>query len=300
MRREYSGILLALAIINTILHFIALSALIPLYGESRQKPQRLLIISVSICEAIQNILSIFHTPSDIFHLDGGHYVGIVVFALNSLLYVSLMYISLERLAKFIFNLNYPRYWNAEKTKYLLLATWLFVFLVALSIYFSGVGYNEEIFQVLQRTLDFTFTITVVTTYCVIIFRYKQSAESLKQKLKKSVFIVPSLLMTTFVVFFILPDVINTYEIHNIQTLPDLQFICHMLRRLVFLAHAVIYIALLKDVGQFLSIKVNIFLKKLEQCCCFCLPRVRNEETQNLELLTAAPVDIQCNKRLRRQ
>ena len=143
-RMILSIVQLVLNIVNVVIHSVGTAALLVLYRESRHKPQRQFLISLSVCEATINLLYVVISVLTVFasRLPGGrtqlliervgNYLHIVVFTGLSVVYfVSMVYITLDKLAKVYLGVHYSQYWNERKTRYLLIGTWSVAVIVAL-------------------------------------------------------------------------------------------------------------------------------------------------------------------------
>ena len=293
---EWTKYLLHLvAIVSTCLQTFLLFAYVQLYQQSLQKSQRLFLINTNVCQALQNIIWLFSKPFVIQNepINGG-YIIVVKEALHGILYFNLIFIAVERVGKFLLNMNYLQYWNAQRTQCLLILTWTSIFATSIAIY-SQSKYKEK-FQRFRVTTYIFFVVAVITSYFVVIVRHGKSSKSVRLKLKKSVFIVPSLLVTTFVIFSLIPHIVMIcYDLKEVEVSEENVFVCNLLNLCTALAHAGLCIALLSDVRKFLFLKVTIFFDKVK---CDCQKGDAGQiQSPERYLLHQTPVDAMCSRRL---
>lgn len=292
---DCNDIIIAVVVINILFHLIGLTALISLYSKSIQKPQRLILISLSIGEVLQNITLFFFIDLFVFNFEDRHIIRVVVLALNKLLYVNLFFIAIERLAKFILNTKYSNYWNEQHTKYLLFVSWIFIFLISVIIFVCA-NEKEKVLLNMQAIFDLSFILIMSFVFLMIICRYNRITESMKQKLQRTVFIVPFLLVSSFIIFYILPNIINVYyRKKGLKITFGIAFPSLMSKVILFMIHAAVHSILLKDISKYILMKINILLKKLKGS--YCRTKDEMDDIYHLELITADPIKIQCHKRL---
>ena len=229
--------LLFLRIVNVILHSVGSYLLISLYKSGEHNNQHLYLINLSFSEAFGNLIGIFITPiGDFISLSDKntniidevqYYIWIIVDTLVEVLYfTSMIYITIDRLLDILLNIRYPIYWNEKKTKYLLFGTWvagvLLCLVVSLLHALTGYDYDDAFSTYFYPTFDFTFLIISIITYAFIFNKYKKTRvppssiqgdiprsqqPSAFKIFQRSRFFTMFLLITTFIIFVIIPDLI---------------------------------------------------------------------------------------------
>ena len=189
-----SGLLLVLNTLNVVLHTIGTYALLSLYNDSKDRPQRLLLINHSFCDSIRHCLDIVLITVELISLSPNHVVSYVVFYVKTVIvtgvcvvyYLAMVYITLNKLSKIILTSSYDHYWKEQRAKKLVLMTWAFgllvcavcAFVTLFSSYDIDVIFHSYIFPV----SDFVFIAVAVTTLTVIIHSYnKRKRKYLYQK-----------------------------------------------------------------------------------------------------------------------
>ena len=297
-------ILLILNLLNVFLHSIGACLLIHLYKRSRQKAQQLYLIHLSISECLMNLLESIRSITKFTHLDGNmshivdrflYYTLILSFTgVSFVFYLVMVYVTIDRLMVIALNLQYTKYWNENKAKYLLLVTWLIggVIAITVEITYVVIGFEWEtiFFKYFYPTMEFLFILLAFLTYIFIICKYRKRQRticfhsegplasstqvvSLKKKCKsskhsvsntpiakriefrKSIFYIPLLLITTFLIFMIIPDltylVVAVINNNPSQTLSTICWISYAVSNLL---DAWIYIYLQHHIRNFIKRK----------------------------------------------
>lgn len=279
---------LVLDITSVVLHSIGSYGLVAVCGQNRSKEQRLFILNLSICDALFNVLYI---PSDSLYLvqlyksqklnqsiatvtnetfvEDEHsdiaiaknFIEISMYiGMNIMVYTSLSYITLDRLGKTVLGLMYNKYWNKRKTKRLIYSTWIiaFVMTVIAWIFEQHVeSYWELVTTYMYPLFDLMLIPIFLVTYVKIFLTYKRSTERFSHMCKRTFFVVPLLLMTSFCIFVIIPDLIHLSNAMEFMRMSkELHDGTKILYRMQFIMDAVIYIFVLRDVRQFISLRIR--------------------------------------------
>ena len=195
--------------------------------------QRLLVINLSITEAIMSSIGVIATVSEMISYKEGassntfdKYVTIprntgLVF----MYFLSMIYITVDRLLEIHLNIKYPLYCSQTKTKWLLITAWMIAILMSLSVIFVTMTteFNyEEPFNLYHHTpLSLAFIVVAIMTYVSIFNKYRHtrirpsqdnngrsSADiSIFTIFRNSKFFVSVLLISTFLLFVELPGLI---------------------------------------------------------------------------------------------
>ena len=276
-----------LNMLNVVLHTIGTHALVSIYGRSRHKPQRLYIINLSVCEGLINLLEGIRNVPEFFSISSHvkptvdaarYYVSIITFTgISFVYYLDMIILTLDRLATIILGLKYSQYWDEMKAKCLLIVTWVIgiCISIAVSLAFALKGFDWEtvFYKYFYPTLEFCFIIIAVLTYSLIFRKRSNSTRKLSnisgmevpvnkeskcKEFKKSFFFVPSLLIITFFVFMIIPDLTYLFVgIINNNPSETLSVTCWISYAVSNLADAGIYIYFLPDIREYLLIKFRI-------------------------------------------
>lgn len=284
-------ILLILNITNVFIHAWGTYALLSVYKNSRHKPQRVYLINLSLCELLLNLLEAIRNIPELLSPSSqgnlvtnqlSHYILIISFTgISFVYYLDMIFLTIDRLAKIILSLDYPQYWNEKKAMLLLLGTWLvgatLCLFVSLFCAFVGFHWKDFFFKYFYPTLEFLFLIIALLTYIMIFNKFNKTSKNLSlsatriasplkitrtqppgeslskfKRFRDSFFFLPSLLVSTFILFMIVPDLVYLFIgiIHGNAT-DVLKNACWISYAISNLIDAVLYIFLLKDVRCFL-------------------------------------------------
>ena len=241
-----SGILrIVLSLVNlvtAILHILGCYLLTCQYRYGVQTSNQLFLINLSISEGTLNILEILSIPINGIESiseqvvrtidDCQYYVKIVRgYGCVVMYYLTMVYLTLDKLFDILLNIRYPLYWREEYTKRLLKATWGITLTIAITAsivhYFYQVEFHEILDTYAYPILDVIFILIALVTYGFIFHKYKQTrrppvggmtaipSPGRFQIFMKSRFFIPVLLITTFITFMAIPDMISPYCIHHI-------------------------------------------------------------------------------------
>lgn len=294
--------LIVLDVASLILHTVGIYALAKVYARSAHKEQRLFIGNLSVCEISLNLLMMIQDMQLIIIPQTDHYNKlimylelVIVIGINISFYCTMIFIALDRFAIFVLKTAYHQRWNAFKAKLLLGLTWLvaitLTIIFCLVFHFTGQNYERYFVKYVHPTLDFVFLFIAVMTYASIFIIFRRSSQKMGKDLTKSSFLCPSLLILTFILFIIIPDLIQlSYQIKNARMPRALALLCLFLYRVSPIADVGLYIFLLPDVRTFLrdkmtSCRMKVFtagrsrLMRNQDVCSIWL--VRNYIVKNL-------------------
>ena len=227
-----------------------------------------------------------------------HYILIVSFTgVSFVFYIDMIYLTLDRLMVIMLNLKYTKYWNEKKAKYLLLVTWIIAFTIAVTVAITYSLLNFEwmpfFFKYFYPTIEFVFILLALSVYSFIFYKYQKTQKSVSfrlrepsertmqvgtlrkifnskkysikkynvsnfAKFKKSVFYIPILLITTFLMFMTIPDLTYLF-VAIIYNNPSqiLSTACWISYGVSNLLDAWIYIYLQHNVRNFIKKILNI-------------------------------------------
>ena len=191
-------------------------------------------------------------------------------------YLNMSYLTINKLLEIILNIRYPIFINEVRIKILLKCTWLFglTFSTCMVLVRHFIPHFQFGLLTLYYypTLDFCFLSAAIITYGFIFHKFYLSREALPsgRRLKSSrassssitrrasvwnvfrasKFYVSVLLISSFLIFTVIPDL--TLMLHALlgRSIPQVMYaVCYILYTLSFFADAVIYIAMQRRVRR---------------------------------------------------
>ena len=274
-------------LITTILHTLGGYLLIYQYHNGSQDSQQLFLINLAISEGVANLLQFLINPiSDMFSMSIK-----VAFVTNKVQYyiktlrgygfvtvyfLTMIYLTLDRLFDILLNIRYPLYWNEKNTRKLLTITWAMSISTAITVsivdWVYEIGSHEILDIYIYPTFDIVFTIIAVLTYGFIFHKYKQTRAPpthatctshlgrphTLRVFQNSRFYIPVLLITTFIVFMVIPEMIHLCLVVIKGThFNPLKTILTILWALSYLSDAIIYIFMKPSVRRLLLRKFGV-------------------------------------------
>lgn len=198
-------------------------------------------------------------------------------------YMNMIYITVDRLLDILLNLRYPVYWDEYKAITLLKVTWFMGIVIVAITFVCCYGYDQWVwesvmFEFLYPFLEIAFMVLAVFTYIFIFRKFKQSQlppvhlqydksvsttkktkrqNSTFEAFKNSRFYISVLLILTFILFMIVPDLAYLF----ICILPKRESeliltICWIVYGIANICDAFIYIYLQAEVKELLVKKVR--------------------------------------------
>ena len=225
-----SGIDIALVtmnIINMLYHAMGSFLLISIYKRRRQTTQQLYIINLSLTEFIACVMILLEEFPDLIPMNitvsttlklVDKYLYVIIYVIFCLYYISMMFITMDRLLGVLLNIKYPIYWSKRKTKYLLLTTWIIVVIacVVVSTIYKLTKFDYKVFftTYIHSILNFNFILLVLFTYTYIFHQYTRSVSRIQvtrhqsacSRLFHSKFYVSFLLIVSFLIFMVIPNI----------------------------------------------------------------------------------------------
>ena len=208
------------------------------------------------------------------------------YGITALYYLTMYFITFDRLLRILLTNSYSVYCNVTRVKRLLLATAIFSLLVftVLSVAYHVTGGKGSAIQYFVFTteteaefvvyahpcLDILFLVLALVTYYKIFKTYMRSQrrvsraalaakkDSVWMKVVKSTFFVPVLLILSFIVFAVVPDLITSYYKISKKKIPDaLEMVCHLMFSISDLCDVGIYIFMQRPVRNLLLKKIGM-------------------------------------------
>ena len=261
-----TGVLIALVIImliNISLHTIGIYLLRCHQKNTGGDVQDVYIMNMNVVEIALNLFSLLlmllHSVQLVnFAEKIVEYIYIIDHTvLNFTFYMNTVYLALNKLLNILLNLKYSVYWNIQKAKYLVFGTWIVgvVISVCIILSFELSEFDYEIFDMyFFIILDCLVLFVSISSYGYIFHKYKETRrlpfqgkhqpnQSIFYIFRKSKFYVCVLLILTFSVFVIIPDLIfeclNIY--HANDNVQSLLFVIAFLYAISYSVDAIIYI-----------------------------------------------------------
>jgi len=221
-------------------------------------------------------------PNSIYH-DIGEYVLIISFTgISVVYYLDMIYITIDKMMDIVLNIKYPVYWNEQKAKNLLICTWLFASVICVTVVSLHISIQFDwktiFFKYVYTTVGIAFVILAFITYSFIFHKFKQSQTPPVQRsvhtksirtitvFRKSRFHIPLLIILSFMIFMIVPDLTYLFvAVLNERKAPLVLAICWISYCISNLIDAWIYIFMQRRVRRHLSQHSTIIkLMRIEQ------------------------------------
>lgn len=308
---------LVIKLTNIILHGIGLYLLKCLPKRNRGKPQVIYIMNLSAIELILNAVSFLRrilkmTSSDISKADKYmQYTYIFDYSvLKFSLHLTMIAITLDRMFLIILNLQYPKYFKKKCAKLIVLGIWLlsgvmFITYILVFIYEFEQNPSKSCAsgKFMLVAFDIMFVVIAIVAYYLIFKKHTfqqsqrsllqlnnltvdgsdEAASSLKQSFwnafKHSRFYVALLLILTFIVFVIPPDMIFAfYECKNKEKI--IKHVATISYAFSYFSDGVVYIFLNREVRRLLLNKVRRNFQ-----CCFSKPVNKTQKVVSTPLMS---------------
>lgn len=227
--------------INTFMHSTGVCLLIYFYRTGKKDSQKVYFINLSIAEVLLNFMEILTgIPEMISHSKelsiGFRYIQYYANLFNMttvwvVLYLTMVYITADRLLTVRYGLKYKMYWRKKKANYLIITTWVACLTTSLIIsitgFFIDFHYQDIFYKYIFPTIDFGYIILTVSTYSYIFHRHQKSYKmknkfsrrrsrrrvrkiTTSEAFRDSRFCTTILLVLTFIVFIIIPDLVYLF------------------------------------------------------------------------------------------
>lgn len=303
--------LMILNVANVFLHSIGIYLLFCLHKQGKSNTQNIYIGNLSISELLMNFLEMLRHPFVLCLKYGTYkpthfmrsivtYISIIMFmGISFVFYMDMIYITLDRLLNILLNLRYRLYWGNRRAKLLLQGTWLVGCLLTIVVVVAHqfgkfTHWEVMLYKYVYPTLEFAFVILAFTTYIFIFKKYKSSQTVItKRKMsvqqnkkpdsaydifRKSRFFVPVLLILTFILFIVIPDlVIMVVSMVQEEVPPELLASCWISYALSNIVDGYIYIFMQNSVRK-------LFYKNWKRLCCV-KSKMQQKECPNIQSKT---------------
>ena len=201
--------------------------------------------------------------------------------LSFVFFMAILFIIMDRFLSVLLNVKYGIYCTKKRIKRLLITTWVIGSVIAVSIsvaqYTCNYEWEHKLYIYFYPIMEFSIIAVTFATYSFIFSRYKKSLQQHRTTrcgefnttssssftlFRKSKFYIPVLLVGTFIVFMVLPDMVMLYYgVLGNNMSETLSAFCMLSYSLSNLADGWIYI--------FMQPPVVLFLKRrLMRCINF--------------------------------
>lgn len=283
------------------LHTLGLYLLISVHNR-KTKLHNIYLINYSVLEILKglmNLIGVFSAfsifPASINPSIWKFNVIVNAFGVTFWQYFFLTYLTIDRLLLVKMQQKYTYHWNASKARNLLLGTWFCGVLGCVATYlchrYNGFSNAEKIDVYIKMVLDIGFIIIAVVAYLLIFRTYSasrlrvsainpdnQPGQSIWQIFRRSKFLVAVLLISTFLLFVVVPDLIVFFHfLFRFTISGDLLVTLLFLTACADIANAFFYILLRDEVRKLL-------LRKIRDCwCCYRTTRSWDLEMDQKEM-----------------
>ena len=209
-----------LTLIGLLLNTLGIYCLYKQEGDTRK--QRILLANLSFIEIIKMIynyvsLTFYHYKTD-WYIENYRHFDVVEVSIMSVLYASMLVISIDRLSCLVLHIKYNCYVTEKLIKLGLIIVWLMGFACGPVMWFL-ISDNEYAKIYYYMTFDIAIIIAAGVTYLLFGRLIKQRNRTFvndrSMKNLKNLFLVPSLIVTTFVLFNAIPDLIMVRHFNKV-------------------------------------------------------------------------------------
>lgn len=279
-------ILSVLNIITTILHFFGCYLLTYQYRKGKHNSQQLFLINLALTEGLVNLLQfIINTGTGMIPMSSENRLKMEEvryytktlrgYGFVTVYFFTMIYLTLDKLFDIILNIKYHLYWCTKRTRYLLISTWALSISTAIAVcvvhYCTGIDDHTILDMYIYPIFDVLFILIACVTYGFIFHLYKRtrvppartsSSEpppSAFQVFKASRFYIAVLLMTTFIFFMAIPEMIHlsVVVISGYHYTP-LKIVLTILWALSYFSDAIIYIWMKPSVRKLMKKKLGLY------------------------------------------
>lgn len=278
-------IAIVLQFTNFLIHIFGCYLLASIFREGNGNIQLVYLLNLGISEAVINFLGILLTPLSSFGtfstatISATHQVQysiMIVLETGVLLvyYLCMVYITLDKLFEVKLNIKYPIYMNERRAKYLMIVTWIAClgFGSFVCIWFHTVKnkLEEPFVKYVYPTLDIGYLVLASVSYVIIFQKFKESRSApLRHRLnkgkklntfqvfRKSNFYVSGLLIASFILLMVIPDLVYlVIGILKAEKTDELVAYCFLSILLSYFVDGFIYILLQRKVRMKLKKKIK--------------------------------------------
>ena len=276
MSQQYiHSVILLICLLNVLLHLTGMYLLISLRNSTMNGNQRLLLLNLSLSEFclafIEIVKRCIYITINSNESVITQYINIIQFSSAAMVFYFIMiYMTADRFFHIYLSIRYPLYWSKTKTMRLVWVTWIVCIILSVLLSFLHkyqlVDYKQLFYIYLWPITELLFLAIAFGTYGYAfktVYRGRKNKSGLtRSKIKrKSIFrqpalYLPSLLIFTFVVLQVVPDLTIVFVTLRGKTLSEEAFNGVYITYMVsILLDAIIYILLSPYVKRMLIQKL---------------------------------------------
>lgn len=284
-----------------LLHSLGAYLLTTLYREGANAPEKLYIINLSISEVIFNFFDFFSTPLSVIpHSispedakiieEVQEYIIIVNgYGVVPVYFLSMIFLTIDRLLDIVLCLHYHYYITTRRTKGLLLGTWCISLFAGVILAFihryatkDFVALTGPMVKFVYPTFEFIFILVAFLTYGFLFHKYRKSrvppvqrrqtvvqrmsrVPSVLQAFQTSRFHIPVMLITSFLLFITVSDLLYSFgqaEDYGVGDAIENEA-CRLMIGVGCLSDAIIYIFMSPSVKRLLMKKLPPFCRRVK-------------------------------------
>lgn len=256
------------------LHLLGIYLLSIVPKQNINATQRLLLLNLSIvtvsflfCTWLASLVHVL-IPSN--HFEFLEYISLVqLTGFSFVYYLAMICITADRFLEMYLNIKYALYWSGRHTLKLMYFIWFigatFSSVMVILYYKWRINYTRYCYIYFFPIIEAIFLAIALVTYSYIFERYYKQLKILKNRkkdfknmLRRSPLLLISLIIATFVLFMIVPDMILfSYHYSNTPLPNTVLLVTYILYTLTYTSDAVIYILLQKSVRKVAKRKFHI-------------------------------------------
>ena len=272
-------LIIVMATVGLIFHGVGFYLLLCLNSIKSNESQTIFLLNLSFCELLHLVLALVSTLLVKF----ASYVreGFYLYCINSTAaatayYLLMIFMTLDRFFELYLNVKYPVYWSVGSTKILMAAIWCISTVIGI-IFIILHHYNLVQFMVVTALYMFPpmsllflliagVTYGYIITKLIIANRHRSSVSSEhtnnssknKRRIRFSTLLLPSLLIGTFFIFMVVPDMLWFFHALKIIPVTNTQGATLVLLYLTgYICDATIYIFLKPSARRLLLRKLKL-------------------------------------------
>lgn len=278
-----------ISLVNAALHSLGAYVLVSIYSNGRKTSQQVFLINLSFVGSLSSIVSLLHGIDNIlgyyyyhWHIidEISNYLFIInITGLFYLFYLSIMFVTLDRLMSSLLTFRYIIYWDHLKAIKLLIASWCIITSVCIFLVndfekMKSNGTDRIIIEYVPSAFDAAVIILAMASYGIIFSRYVTSRrlvshternESMLQIFRNSKFYVTILLISSFLVLTVIPgSILSIFAYTNIEVSESFYVYTTVSFCLSTTADVIIYLFMHKTVRKVCLQKLSCKNKK--NCC----------------------------------
>ena len=233
-------IVIILDVVAVLIQTLALTLLISLKEGIVKRNQRLLLVTLCVTEFVYAVADIAKACCILLDIQNVITLAIFLFhgtALTFFLIFIMIMITVDRFLEIYLNIKYSIYWSVRKTNVVLIVALLMCCLLFIPLFIvhlrSATAFRKLVFYYIFPTLSLVFLIVFSFSYFYIIkqvLRHRKKTKQIQKQLRTNNtnlhckqlnirfrLFVPTLVIITFILFMICPNIIGIFVV--IELLP---------------------------------------------------------------------------------